>query len=134
MGGHTVHVAPSQTPPIDLTDCVGIVTGGSSGIGRETAISMAERGADIVVADVRDPTDLRVTVEAAEGLGGADAMVNNAGVFRTLEFAERYEDEIPLARFGEPSDVADAVCFLVSDAAGYVSGEGLVVDGGLSAV
>ncbi|GAB7095624.1 SDR family oxidoreductase [Halolamina litorea] len=50
------------------------------------------------------------------------------------ERAERYEDEIPLARFGDPGDVADAVCFLASDAAGYVSGEGLVVDGGLSAV
>jgi NAD(P)-dependent dehydrogenase (short-subunit alcohol dehydrogenase family) len=48
--------------------------------------------------------------------------------------ADRYEDEIPLARFGEPSDVADAICFLASDAAGYVSGEGLVVEGGLRAV
>ena len=273
MGGHTVHVAPRTIPDMDLTDRVAVVTGGSSGIGRETAISMAERGADVVVADVRetpripdseggaddprptheyvdaetdreghfvecdvrDPEALRVAVEAAESLGGVDVMVNNAGVFRTLDFAdvgedeydrmmdinakgvffgtqvaadamesgaivnlasiaalhgtgnhpvysaskaavrnmtksmadalgpeirvncvlpgvidtamtredvptvggeraERYQDEIPLTRFGEPSDVADAVCFLASDAAGYVSGEGLVVDGGLSAV
>ena len=47
--------------------------------------------------------------------------------------AERYEDRIPLDRFGDPEDVADAVLFLASNRADYISGEGLVVDGGLSA-
>lgn len=258
---------------MDLTDEVAVVTGGSSGIGRETAIRMAERGADVVIADVREepripdseggaqdprptheyidaeteragrfvecdvrrPSDLEIAVEAADALGGIDVMVNNAGIFRTVPFAEieeaeydrmmdinakgvffgaqaaaaamdegaivnlssiaarhgtgnhpvysaskaavrnltksmadafgpeirvncvlpgvidtamnrkdthtvggeraeRYEDEIPLGRFGDPGDVADAVCFLASDAARYVSGAGLAVDGGLSAV
>ncbi|MFB6220622.1 MAG: SDR family oxidoreductase, partial [Halolamina sp.] len=49
------------------------------------------------------------------------------------ERADRYADRIPLDRFGEPGDVADAVAFLASDAAAYITGEGLVVDGGLSA-
>lgn len=37
---------------------------------------------------------------------------------------------IPLARFGQPQDMANAFVFLASDAAAYVTGHTLVVDGG----
>jgi NAD(P)-dependent dehydrogenase (short-subunit alcohol dehydrogenase family) len=39
----------------------------------------------------------------------------------------------PLSRLGEPEDVADAVLFLLSDAARWISGADLVADGGVSA-
>jgi 3-oxoacyl-[acyl-carrier protein] reductase len=39
---------------------------------------------------------------------------------------------IPLARFGEPSEMAGAALFLASPAASYVIGQTLIVDGGLS--
>ncbi|MCA9472290.1 MAG: 3-oxoacyl-[acyl-carrier-protein] reductase [Nitrospira sp.] len=39
--------------------------------------------------------------------------------------------QIPLQRLGQPSDVAEAVCFLASDAAGYVTGQVLHVNGGM---
>jgi len=39
--------------------------------------------------------------------------------------------QTPLGRLGEPPDVARAVRFLVSDAAGFVTGDVLAVDGGL---
>lgn len=39
--------------------------------------------------------------------------------------------QIPLARFGEPDDVARVVAFLASDAAGYMTGQTLHVDGGM---
>ncbi len=40
--------------------------------------------------------------------------------------------EIPLERLGSPSDVARAVAFLSSDSASYITGQVLVVDGGLA--
>ena len=40
--------------------------------------------------------------------------------------------QIPAKRIGRPEDVARAVAFLVSDEAGYITGEVLRVDGGLA--
>ena len=39
---------------------------------------------------------------------------------------------IPLRRFGSATDIAEAVCFLASDKAGFISGQHLCVDGGYS--
>ena len=41
--------------------------------------------------------------------------------------------QIPLARFGTPEDVANAIAFLASDEAAYITGQVLVVDGGMVA-
>lgn len=40
-------------------------------------------------------------------------------------------ENIPLGRLGEPRDVANLVCFLASDAASYITGQTLTVDGGM---
>ncbi|MYV98037.1 SDR family oxidoreductase [Streptomyces sp. SID3343] len=46
---------------------------------------------------------------------------------RALDVAKR---NIPLRRFGGAGDIAEAVCFLASDRAGFISGQKLDVDGG----
>ncbi len=43
------------------------------------------------------------------------------------------ERQVPLARIGEPDDIAGAVVFLASQLASYITGTSLVIDGGLSA-
>ena len=47
------------------------------------------------------------------------------------EVRKNYEDNIPLKRFGSTEDIADAVAFLLSDHASYITGEVLKVNGGL---
>ncbi len=44
-----------------------------------------------------------------------------------------YIANIPLARYGEESEIASAVCFLLSEAASYVNGQILACDGGFDA-
>jgi len=43
---------------------------------------------------------------------------------------QRIMSRTPLRRLGEPSEVADAVAYLLSDAASYVTGQTLFIDGG----
>ncbi len=47
------------------------------------------------------------------------------------EIKQSYIDKIPLRRFGDPKEVAQAVAFLLSDHASYITGETLKVNGGM---
>ncbi len=47
------------------------------------------------------------------------------------EIKQSYIDKIPLKRFGNPQEVAEAVAFLLSDHASYITGETLKVNGGM---
>ena len=58
--------------------------------------------------------------------GWSDAFPNRA----TDELRASLVRSIPLGRAGEPTDIAEAVLFLCSDAAAHVSGAVLDVDGG----
>ena len=49
------------------------------------------------------------------------------------ELAKKYAAAVPLGRIGMPEDMVGAVNYLVSDAAGFVTGQTIYVDGGLTA-
>jgi 3-oxoacyl-[acyl-carrier protein] reductase len=45
---------------------------------------------------------------------------------------QRWLDQYPLGRFGTPEEVADTALFLASERAGFITGENLMLDGGLA--
>ena len=48
------------------------------------------------------------------------------------QIKEKVMEMIPLRRFGSPAEVAHAVSFLAGDAAGYITGQVIAVDGGMA--
>ncbi|WP_027408167.1 3-oxoacyl-[acyl-carrier-protein] reductase [Anoxybacteroides tepidamans] len=81
-----------------------------------------------------------LTKTAAKELASRGITVNAvAPGFITTDMTDRLAEDIrtemlkqiPLARFGEPEDIAKVVAFLVSDAAGYITGQTIHVDGGM---
>ena len=57
-----------------------------------------------------------------------------AGARSPVETRDKLARQIPLGRIGEPLDVANAVLFLASDEASFITGSELVIDGGVSAM
>jgi gluconate 5-dehydrogenase len=56
----------------------------------------------------------------------------NAVMYEDKSWVEYLSDRIPLKRPGQPQDLEGAVVFLASDASAYVTGQTLLVDGGIS--
>ena len=59
-----------------------------------------------------------------ERTGGAEKLILSE------EMEKRVKDSVPLGRFGTPEEIAGVASFLLSDAAAYINGECITVDGG----
>jgi NAD(P)-dependent dehydrogenase (short-subunit alcohol dehydrogenase family) len=62
--------------------------------------------------------------------------VSPGGIFdnQPETFVNNYEKKVPLKRMGTPEDISGPVAFLLSDAARYITGHNLIVDGGWTAI
>ena len=81
-----------------------------------------------------------MTKSAANKLAGRNGTVNAVApgfietdmtAKLTDEVRAAYIEAIPLRRLGQPQDIADAVAFLASDRAGYITGQVIAVNGGM---
>ena len=97
--------------------------GGVSALVRTLALDYAGDGIR-VNAVVPGATDTPLLVAAMPPAGHAAAR---------RELMERAREEVPLARMARPEEIANAVAWLWSDEAAYVTGTHLVCDGGLMA-
>jgi NAD(P)-dependent dehydrogenase (short-subunit alcohol dehydrogenase family) len=65
--------------------------------------------------------------------GFTDTPMVEEGVEKMNQTAEQLVKRIPARRLGRPDEVAAAIAYLCSDAAAYVTGQTLVIDGGIDA-
>ena len=63
---------------------------------------------------------------------GSILVERNKKAMDTKEYLDRIKNIVPLSRIGKPKDVSGVVKFLISEDSGYVSGQVIVVDGGMT--
>lgn len=100
------------------------------GLPLQSHVAAAKAGVDALSASVAieyGPLGITSNVIAPGAIAGTEGM-NRLG--RPAEDTDSKLRRIPLGRLGTARDIADATVFLFSDAASYITGSAIVVDGG----
>jgi NAD(P)-dependent dehydrogenase (short-subunit alcohol dehydrogenase family) len=111
---------------ISISSMNGIVPGPNSGAYTATKAAIALLTKQMAVE--WGPNGIRVNAIAP---GLIDAGMSNA-VHADLQIREEREARIPLRRLGTAEDIANLVAFLASDQSSYITGENILVDGGIA--
>lgn len=111
---------------VAVTSMNGVVPGPNAGAYGATKAGIARLVQQMALE--WGPHGIRVNAVAP---GLVDAGMS-APIYADPDVRRRRADRVPLGRLGEPADVAAVVAFLLSDAAGYVTGTELLVDGGVT--
>jgi 3-oxoacyl-[acyl-carrier protein] reductase len=95
--------------------------------GRKDAINYCASKAGVIVMTKCLALELAPKVRVNCVLPGS---IRDTGRRRDARYIQSLEDAIPLGRIGNPDEIAEIVAFLASDAASYVTGQNIAVNGG----
>lgn len=113
--------------------CVSSISGGVVGSAGHTPYAASKSGLlGLVRSSALElaPRGIRVNAVLPGVIASPQSRdpVNSAGEEGLARTAAR----VPLGRVGAPNEIADAICFLLSAGARYITGQSLIVDGGLT--
>ena len=92
-----------------------------------TASKAGLLGLTRALGDKWAPDGVRVNMVAP----GYVATGSTAGMRKDPDYEKRLLKAVPMRRWGQPSEIADAIVFLASPAASYITGQSIAIDGGL---
>ena len=109
---------------MDFKDKIAVITGGAQGIGRCITEEFRKAGAHVCVIDKQQ----------GDHFVGDLADSISPGWIDTAYTAYEGPDAIqqPAGRVGNPMDIANMVLYLCSHKAGFITGENICIDGGMT--
>lgn len=66
--------------------------------------------------------------------GGIEGKIKGKNQVQSIKFKKKYLSKVPMARFCEPKDIAELCIFLTSEKNSYITGQNIIIDGGLTII